>query len=171
MSDSDSGPGFVGGISAIGDGKGVVRMEDVYDTSAEDLWSALTDPYRLAGWIGAVEGELRVGGTFHARFTSGWEGPGRVEICRQPERLLVVMAPGGPDETEIEATLTPAGDHTRLVIEERGIPIKHLPGHGAGWQAHVEDLVAHLAGRERQDWHARWLELTPSYEASRGELQ
>ena len=171
MSDSDSKSGFVGSISAIGDGKGAVRMEDVYDTSAEDLWSALTDPDRLARWIAAVEGDLRVGGTFHARFTSGWEGPGRVEICRQPERLLVVMAPGRADETEIEATLTPAGDHTRLVIEERGIPIEHLPGHGAGWQAHVEDLVAHLAGRERQDWHARWLELTPSYEASRGELQ
>ena len=171
MSDDDSESAFVGGIRPIGDGKGAVRMEDVYATSAEDLWSALTDQGRLARWIGAVDGDLRVGGTFHARFTSGWEGPGRVEICRPPERLLVVMAPGGPEETEIEATLTPAGDHTHLVIEERGIPIEHLPGHGAGWQAHVEDLVAHLAGRERQDWHARWLELTPTYEATRGELQ
>ena len=171
MSDFHLGSGFVGGISATGDGKGAVRMEDVYATSAEDLWSALTDPVRLARWIGAFEGDLRVGGTFSARFTSGWEGPGRVKICRPPELLLVVMAPGGPDETEIEATLTPAGERTRLVIEERGIPIEHLPGHGAGWQAHVEDLVAHLAGRQRQDWHARWLELTPSYEASSGELQ
>ena len=94
MSDSHSTSGIVGSISAIGDGKGAVRMEDVYDTSAEDLWSALTDPDRLARWIAAVAGDLRVGGTFHARFTSGWEGPGRVEICRQPERLLVVMAPG-----------------------------------------------------------------------------
>ena len=56
MSDSHSKSGFVGSISAIGDGKGAVRMEDVYDTSAEDLWSALTDPDRLARWIGAVAG-------------------------------------------------------------------------------------------------------------------
>ena len=75
MSDFHLGSGFVGAISATGDGKGAVRMEDVYATSAEDLWSALTDPDRLARWIGAVEGDLRVGGTFHARFTSGWPQP------------------------------------------------------------------------------------------------
>jgi hypothetical protein len=81
------------------------------------------------------------------------------------------MMPGTVDETRIEATLTPTGDRTRLVIEERGIPIEHLPGHGSGWQAHVEDLGAHLDGRERQDWPTRWIELTPSYEALRGGLQ
>jgi uncharacterized protein YndB with AHSA1/START domain len=171
MSDSHSNAGFVGSTRAIGHGKGAVRMENVYDTSGDDLWSALTDPDRLARWIGVVEGDLRVGGTIQVRFTSGWEGPGRVEICRQPERLMLVMAPGSADETEIEATLSPAGNRTRLVIEERGIPIEHLAGHGAGWQAHVEDLTAHLAGRERQDWNARWVELTPSYEAPRGEAQ
>ena len=171
MSDPRVGTGLLGSITAIGDGRGVVRMEDVYDTSADDLWSALTTPDRLARWIGEVSGDLRVGGTFQARFTSGWEGPGRVEICCRPERLLVVMMPGTVDETRIEATLAPAGDRTRLVIEERGIPIEHLPGHGSGWQAHVEDLGAHLDGRERQDWHARWIELTPSYEAFRGGLE
>jgi hypothetical protein len=29
------------------DGKGVVRMADVYDTDAADLWQALTRPDRL----------------------------------------------------------------------------------------------------------------------------
>ena len=28
------------------DGKGVVRMEDRYDTDIDDLWSAITDPAR-----------------------------------------------------------------------------------------------------------------------------
>ena len=171
MTDPQARTGLHGSISAIGDGKGVVRMEDLYDTSPDDLWSALTTPERLARWIGEVSGDLRVGGTFEARFTSGWEGPGRVEVCRRPERLLLVMMPGTVDETEIEATLTAVGDRTRLVIEERGIPIEHLPGHGSGWQAHIEDLGAHLDGREPQDWHTRWIELTPSYEAFRGGLR
>lgn len=78
------------------------------------------------------------------------------------------MSPGQPDQTEIEATLTPAGDRTRLVVEERGIPIEQLPDHGAGWHAHMEDLDAHLHGQERQDWRTRWLDLTPSYEAQLG---
>ena len=37
------------------DGKGVVRMEVRFDTDIDDLWSALTDPRRLARWIGEVE--------------------------------------------------------------------------------------------------------------------
>ena len=50
------------------DGTGVVRIEDRFDTNVDDLWSALTDPRRLARWIGDVEGDLRLGGEF--RFAS-----------------------------------------------------------------------------------------------------
>ena len=49
------------------------------------------------------------------------------------------------------------------MLEERGIPLDELAGHGAGWQAHVEDLAAHVAGRERTEWRARWAELSPAY--------
>jgi uncharacterized protein YndB with AHSA1/START domain len=65
------------------DGAGVVRMEDRYETGIDDLWSALTDPIRLARWIADVEGDLRLGGEFHARFTSGWDDPGRVDVCNR----------------------------------------------------------------------------------------
>ncbi len=39
------------------DGKGIVRMEDRHDTDIDDLWSALTDPLRLARWYGEVDGD------------------------------------------------------------------------------------------------------------------
>src|SRR5690349_4543815 len=98
------------------DGEGIVRIEDRYDTDIDDLWSALTDPARLARWIAEVEGDLRLGGEFHARFTSGWEGTGRVEACESPRRLLVVTKQTDePDEEVIEATLTADGDQTILV--------------------------------------------------------
>ena len=75
---------------AVADGKGVVSMEDRFDTDIDDLWSAMTDPGRLARWLGEVEGDLRLGGEFRARFfASGWEGTGRVEVCEPPRRLLV----------------------------------------------------------------------------------
>ena len=153
-----------GTVHAV-DGKGVVRMEGRYDTDIDDLWSALTDAERLARWIAEVEGDLRLGGEFRATFTSGWEGGGRVDVCEPPRRLLVTMAPGQEDETVISAELVADGDQTSLVLEERGLPLDVLPVHGAGWQAHIEDLAAHLAGRERTDWHTRWTELTPSYRA------
>ena len=63
----------------------------------------------------------------------------------------------------IEAELFADGDQTRLVIEERGLPLADLAAHGAGRQAHVEDLAAYLEGRERVDWRQRWTELHPYY--------
>ena len=162
-SDTSASTRIVGSLR-YADGKGTVRMEDRYHTGIDDLWSALTDPRRLAQWIAEVEGDLRLGGTFHARFTSSWEGEGRVDVCEAPRRLLLTMSPGAKDETVIEASLAAAGEQTVLVIEERGFLLDELAAHGAGWQAHVEDLAAHIAGRERADWRSRWTELAPSYQ-------
>jgi uncharacterized protein YndB with AHSA1/START domain len=153
---------LLGSLQAV-DGKAVVRMEDRFSTDIDDLWSALTDPQRLARWIAAVEGDLRLGGEFRASFTSGWEGPGRVDVCEPPRRLLVTMSPGQDDQTVIEVEIVPDGDQTRLVLEERGLPFDEVAAHGAGWQAHVEDLAAHLAGRPAADWRTRWTELIPAY--------
>ena len=90
-----------------------------------------------------------------------------MEACEPPQRLLVLTngyADAQPDEYAIEATLTADGDQTILVIEERGMPLDLLAPYGAGVQVHVEDLAAHLAGRERGDAQARWAELLPAYQ-------
>ena len=160
------------GTLRIADGKGVVRMEDRFDTDIDDLWSALTDPGRLARWLGEFEGDLRLGGEFRARFfASGWEGTGRVEVCEPPRHLLVMTKHvRQADEHAVEATLTADGDHTVLILEERGMPVNLLAAYGAGIQVHIEDLAAHVAGRERCDADARWEELQPSYEALASKL-
>jgi len=164
-----SGARILGSLRSA-DGTGVVRMEDRFDTDIDDLWSALTDPHRLARWYGEVEGDLRLGGEFRARvFASGWEGTGRVDACEPPRRLLLTMRdadprPGQPDETVIDAQLAADGDQTILVLEERGMPLDLLAAYGAGIQVHVEDLAAYLAGRERCDAGARWNELIPAYQ-------
>jgi uncharacterized protein YndB with AHSA1/START domain len=146
------------------DGVGIVRVEDVFATDADDLWLAITDPSRLARWIAEVHGDLRLGGEFRARFTSSWVGTGTVDVCERPNRLLVAMAAGPDDTTVIEAVLTPVAGGTRLVVEERGIPERELPGHGAGWQVHLEDLAVHLAGGEPQDWRPRWQARLPEFQ-------
>ena len=164
---SNASPGarILGSLRSA-DGTGVVRMQDRFDTDIDDLWSALTDPGRLARWMGEVEGDLRLGGEFRARFfASGWEGAGRVEACEPPRRLLLLtMQPGQPGEHFIEVTLAADDDQTILVWEERGMSLDHLAAYGAGIQVHVEDLAAHITGRERGDVDARWLELQPAYE-------
>ena len=157
---------ILGSLRSV-EGKGVVRMEDRFDTDADDVWSALTDPSRLARWYGEVEGDLRLGGEYHARlFASGWEGTGRVEACEPPQRLQVLIRDSDePDENVIVVTLASDGDRTVVVWEERGMPIDLLSAYGAGVQLHIEDLADHLAGRERRDdIKARWDELHPAYQ-------
>src|SRR6266480_3498436 len=164
MTSNARGSGRILGSLRSADGKGVVRMEDRFDTDIDDLWSALTDPLRLARWIGEVEGDLRLGGEFRFRFfASGSEGTGRVDACEPPRRLLLTMALGQPDEDVIEATLAADGGQTILVWEERGMPLDLLAAYGAGVQIHIEDLAAHLAGGKRVDATARWNELLPAY--------
>jgi uncharacterized protein YndB with AHSA1/START domain len=168
-SDDRAGTRILGSLRSE-DGKGVVRMEDRFATDIDDVWSALTDPRRLDRWIGDVEGDLRLGGEFRFRFfASGSEGTGRVDACEPPRRLLLTMRdadpqPGQPDEDVIEATLAADGYQTFLVVEERGLPLDLLAAYGAGVQIHVEDLAAHLAGREHCDANARWNELMPAYQ-------
>ncbi len=155
-------------------GNGTVRMEDVYDTDIDDLWSAIVDPARLARWLANVSGDLRLGGTFEATFTSGWVGTGTIDACEAPNRLHITLDPDPDDESgrpmTLEALLTSEGDKTRLVVEDSGFSRDDLPGHGAGWQAHFEDLTSYLAGRASAGWQARWRALSPAYDALAAEL-
>ena len=157
------------------DGTGVVRIEDRYDTDIDDLWSALTDPGRLARWYGEVAGDLRSGGQFRLHVDdAGMDVTGRVEACEPPRRLRVTTRetdesyrPGNgvpPFDEIAEATLTADGDQTILVIEVRGMPLDKIAFYGAGWQIHAENLATYLAGRESGDTEARWGELVPPYQ-------
>lgn len=119
------------------DGKGIVRMEDRLDAGIDDVWSALTDPARLARWLGEIEGDLRVGGEFHAHFlASDWKGTGQIEACDPPQRLRVATRdeddPDGDFDHALEVTLTVDGDATLVVWEERGMPENLLAAYGRG---------------------------------------
>jgi uncharacterized protein YndB with AHSA1/START domain len=173
-SNTRSGGRILGSLRSA-NGKGVVRIEERYDTDLDDLWSALIDPGRLARWYGQVEGDLRPGGEFHLYLEAdNWEGTGHVEACEPPRRLLVTTRESDessrkgsgaqPFDEVIEATLTADGDQTVLVIEVLGLPLDKIAFYGAGWQIHAENLAAYLAGRERGDTEARWDDLVPPYQ-------
>jgi uncharacterized protein YndB with AHSA1/START domain len=149
-------------------GRGTVHVEDVYPTDIDDLWSAISEPERLKRWLVEIDGDTAIGGSFTARFTSGWEGNGRVDVCDAPRRLVVTMFEDESDQTVTEAILTTEGSGTRLTIEERGLPLDEYAGHGSGWQAHIEDLALYLAGRPTTNWIDRVRELSPTYRGMAG---
>jgi uncharacterized protein YndB with AHSA1/START domain len=157
------------GTLRAAEGEGVVRMDDRFDVGIDELWSAVTDPGRLAGWWGRVEGDLRAGGEFRAHILDAGDFTGRVDVCEPPHHLRVTMRdsdpqPGQPEQMVTEVRLTADGHGTLLVLEERGMPVDLLAAYGAGIQIHVEHLADHLAGRALRDTEARWGRLFPAYQ-------
>lgn len=147
-------------------GDGVVRMKSRFERDCDDVWSALTDPQRLARWYGKVEGDLRVGGVFTAYvLASEWDGQGRINECVPRQRLEVTMWEEEGAEHNLAANLVDDGGATILVLEVQGLPLDLVWAYGAGWHVHLEDLGAHLSGRESLNPPERWDELEPLYRA------
>jgi uncharacterized protein YndB with AHSA1/START domain len=158
-------PRLLGTTRTTPEGDGAIRIQERVQASATEVWAALTDPARLGRWLGEVEGDLRAGGEFRARFfASGWEGTGRIEACEPPRRLAVVTRDvDDPTDHAGEVTLTREGEATVVSWEERGMPAELVAAYAAGVQIHVEDLATYLAGGERIDAAARFGELFAAY--------
>src|SRR6476659_9883391 len=119
------------------EGVGVVRIEDRYDTDIDDLWSAITDPDRLARWFGDVDGELSLGGEFRVHIADAGERTGQVEACDAPQRLLVTTRETEesyrrgqgvpPFDAAWDITLTADGDQPPWSLRSRACPWTRSP--------------------------------------------
>ncbi len=182
MTSTDPGRPVILGVLTLAGGRGMVRLEERLATPIREVWSAITDPSRLAAWHALVEGDLRLGGEFRIFVEADdWEGTGRVTACEPPRRLSVTSREseeswrGGrgaaPFDESVEVRLEPDGDGTAITVEVSGLPLEPLAAYGAGWQIHLENLASHLAGRTPGDTEARWGALIPAYEAQAASLR
>jgi uncharacterized protein YndB with AHSA1/START domain len=147
---------------------GVIRMQAHYDASADDVWSAITDPQHLARWYGRVEGELRAGGAFTAFvYGSEWDGRGRIDSCDALREFSLTQSEEDGPHVSVRARVLPEGERTTLDVEVSGLPLDMLFAFGAGWHTHLDKLGDFLSGRDDSDspstWLERWEELAPSY--------
>ncbi|WP_239520787.1 SRPBCC domain-containing protein [Blastococcus saxobsidens] len=81
-----------GTVTTTPDGRQRLEFERSWPDPVEDVWSALTEPDRLARWIGTFDGDRRPGGT--GTFTMTHEDqpvgePMTIEVCEPPNRLVV----------------------------------------------------------------------------------
>lgn len=119
-----------------------------YDTDAQDLWDAITNPERLPRWFLPVEGDLRLGGRYQLKGNAG----GAITRCEAPRRLDVTWEYAG-EVSWVNVTLEPkARDRTLLTLEH----IAHVdvkpefwdqfgPGAvGVGWDLALNGLTLHL---------------------------
>jgi uncharacterized protein YndB with AHSA1/START domain len=141
-----------------------VRFERWYAASAQEVWSALTDPERMRRWLGAeVSIEGRVGGAVRLHWDSGDEMDGVISVF-QPDRVLEYTwretAQGVESLVRFELLAQRSG--ILLTLEHTRVPADQAAGFGAGWHGHLDALAAVLAGQDL-DPHERYRELQPQY--------
>ena len=129
MGGDERAGGRILGRLGSAEGKGVVRMQDRLGTGIGDVWSALTDPARLARWYGEVQGDLRPGGEFRVRvLASGWAGTGRVEACEPPRRRPRSMSKTSPPTSPGVRAAMPTRGWTSFFLPIRTwrpTPVRH----------------------------------------------
>jgi uncharacterized protein YndB with AHSA1/START domain len=128
------------------DGDDMVRvtMRRIYATGPADLWSALTEPERIARWFMPVSGDLRAGGSFALEGNAS----GDILECEPPSRLRTTF---GSPESILTLTLTAKGDDTELELDHT-VPIamaQSVAGAlfvGPGWDGAFLGLGMYVAG-------------------------
>ncbi|WP_222194577.1 SRPBCC family protein [Modestobacter italicus] len=114
----------------------------------EDVWAALTEPDRMARWIGTYEGERRVGGS--GTFTMTHEEtpvgePMRIVECDEPRRLVVDW------ETEegwrVQLDLSREGEETVLVFTQVFAAGTEVTDYVLGWHWYLDRFDAEVDGR------------------------
>jgi len=130
------------------DGEGM-RLEFVrdYDDGVAEVWSALTEPDRLARWFGTWTGDPTTG-TVDFVMIEEEEGssaqPVTILECAQPARLAVEMpTPDGP--WRLSVSLRERDGGTTLVFTHRLAEPYDASSIGPGWHYYLDRLAAVVA--------------------------
>jgi uncharacterized protein YndB with AHSA1/START domain len=147
-----------------------VAFERRYSTDAVDLWTALTDPTRLARWLGRVEAPSGPGGRYRIDFSDDpdTQDPddvttGEVEHCDPPHRLVLTWELPGEPVSRVEVTLEEVSGGTVLHLDHRQLPPAQGAGYGAGWHAHLSGLARALADGPGGSWEDDFAAALPGY--------
>jgi uncharacterized protein YndB with AHSA1/START domain len=106
-----------------------LRRDVHLPVGTEAVWTAITDPDRLADWFGAtVEWDLRPGGRAVWREQDG-EREGRVGEVEPGRRLSFTWWPTGDrsEASEVAYELVADEDGTQLTVTERRVPAGEQP--------------------------------------------
>ena len=127
-------------------------LAQTYPSPIDDVWSAVTDPERIARWFLPVTGDLRLGGRYQMQGNAG----GEILECEPPSadagHYRVTWEFGG-GMSWLTVRLAAEGTGTRLVLEhvapEADVPTEMWgmfgPGAtGVGWDGGLLGLSLHL---------------------------
>jgi len=140
-----------------------LRYERRYPRPIETVWAALTDPVRLADWMGAALVEPRVGGRYELFTERARPMTGRIVTWEPPALLEFSWDTGDGPASMVRCELTPDGDGTKLIFIHKGVGFEWSALVLPGWHTHLERLENLLAGHAQPMSMPRWRELQAIY--------
>jgi uncharacterized protein YndB with AHSA1/START domain len=157
-----------GTVTTEEDGRQRVEFRRSWPDPIEDVWAALTEPDRLARWIGVYEGERKAGGTGTFEMTQEeGEAPGQpttIVECDAP-RLLVIEWPDASSLMErIDLDLWAEDGRTVLRSVQFFPAATDVVDWALGWHWYLDKLGAEIdGGTPPTDWDAFVAEVSPGY--------
>lgn len=145
-----------------------VRFERHYPRPPETVWSALTDPARLADWMGVSLVEPHAGGRFETMLDGPKPMRGTVLVWDPPRALELAWSNEHAPASTIRYDLSPDQSGTRVVFVHRHMPFATCALMLPGWHTFLSQLGQVLEDEVPFDWVARWRQMQTLYTAHYG---
>lgn len=135
-----------GRVSRSGD-RLTLHLDRTFRAPIQDVWAAITEPERLARWLGTWRGDPTEG---HVLWRMGFEEGAdehRLDIreCRPPDRLAVTTYVG-EQPWYLDVDLSEHDGVTTLSFSQPDADHDDLPSVGPGWEYYLDRLVAAETG-------------------------
>jgi len=140
-----------------------LRYERRYPRPVETIWAALTEPTRLADWVGPALVEPYVGGRYELFIDRPRPMTGRILTWEPPRLLEFSWDTGDAPVNTVRCELMPDGNGTRLIFTHKGIGFPWIGLVLPGWHVNLERLAGLLSGRPQPSSMPRWRELQRIY--------
>ena len=132
-----------------------LTREVVMDATPATIFPFLTDPAEQIRWMG-TEAQLdpRVGGDYRVLCQGIHPGVGTFLEVVPDHKVVFTFGWDEPNHpipagsTELEITLTPEGNKTRVRLTHRGLPDDAISDHTSGWDHYLDRLATVVAGGE-----------------------
>ena len=132
-----------------------LTREVVIAASPATIFPFLVDPEQHLRWMGTeAEIDARVGGAYRVLVGGRHPSAGEFVEVVPDERVVFTFGWDVPDHpiparsTQIEITLIPDGDKTRVRLVHSGLPEDAVADHSGGWDHYLERLAVAVGGDE-----------------------
>lgn len=144
------------------------RFERIYPRPVESVWKALTEPARLADWMGKSYVEPFVGGRYETMLDGLKPMRGKVRIWEPPTLLEYEFCNDHAPDSVVRWELSPTDTGTRLIFRHQGMPYANSNLMLPGWHVFLQRLASALDGAPPGEFDPPWRNLQDVYASQYG---